>query len=406
MKSVDLVRAMLGGGDIARSADPITTASWGAAGDLFTSARTASGVSVTERNALQVSTVWSCVRIVSDMVSTLPCDAFIRRDGTRRPYRPRPVWLDEPGRMGRIDLFSSIMVSLLLYGNAYVVTLRSGGRVVGLDVLSPSAVTPLRSGWFDVTLAGGKMMRASPSEIVHVRGVIAPGEIRGMSPIMESRDTIGLAKATVQYGGAYFGNGSMPGVVIEDPGTMTPVGAKIMRDTWEELHRGVNNSHRVAILTEGAKISQVSVNPDDAQFLQTRQATGAEIGAMFGVPLYLLNMEGPQFGDTTSEQGVALVQHTARPWVERIEAMLSKILASDGAERGAFIKLNVSGLMRGDFTQRYATYNTAVTAGILTINEVRALEDLPPVPWGNEPISVQVQDQKGATDADSDQQSS
>ena len=393
MKSAELVRAMLGAGNISRSDQPVTTASWGAALDLFTSNRSKSGVSVTPRNSMHVSTVWTCVTKVSDMVATLPVDTFIRRDGVRRPYRPRPVWLDDPGRLNRIDLFSSVMVSLLLNGNAYLVTLRDQGRVIGLDILSPDSVTPRRDGHFDVQLESGDRYVASPSEIVHARGPMYPGELRGMSAISENIETVGLGRAVTEYGASYFGNGSMPGGLIEDPGTMSATGAQIMRETWESIHKGVSNSHKVAVLTEGATYRQVSVNPDDAQFLQTKNATAGEIGAMFGVPLYLLNLEGPQFGDTTSEQGVALVQHTVRPWVERVEAMLTRVLQSDGGAPSSFCKFNVAGLMRGDFTQRYATYSTAVTAGIMTINEVRALEDMPPVPWGDEPISVQVQEQ-------------
>lgn len=392
MRTAELIRATLGL-DIARSADPMTRASFGSAADLFTSSKTRAGLSITERNSLQISTVWTCVRIVSNMVSTLPIDSHIRRDGVRTPWRPRPAWIDDPGRISRIDFITMVMVSLMLWGNAYVVTLRRGGLIIGLDVLSPMVVTPHQGGTFTVHMNDGTVQTAGPSEIVHLRGaVVAPGEIKGLSPIMESKETFGLARASIEFGSSFFGKGALPGGLIEDPGKMSEIGAKIMRDTWAELHAGVDNAHRVAVLTEGAKFSKVTINPDDAQFLQTRQLSAAEISAMFGVPLFLVNMEGPQFGDTTSEQGVALVQHTARPWVERIEWLYTRLLTSDGAPPSAFVKLNVSGLMRGDFTQRYQTYNSAVTQGILTINEVRALEDLPPVPWGDEPISVQVQE--------------
>ena len=130
-------------------------------------------------------------------------------------------------------------------------------------------------------------------------------------------------------------------------------------------------------------MEKISVNPDDAQFLQTRGFQINDIARIYGVPVNLLqHSDGPEMGASLSDKNTHFVQHTLRPWVER--------MWTDGAPKQAFVKFNMDGLLRGDHAQRYATYSLAVTQGILTVNEVRAFEDLPPVEWGDEPISVQV----------------
>jgi HK97 family phage portal protein len=359
------------------------------------------GLVVTTDTALEVSTVYGCVRVLADTVSTLPLDQMVRWEGIPRPARPRAEWLEfRQGPWNQIQLFGMIMTSMLTSGNAYVVTVRDGNGIIQwLDILDPANVEPKRladgSIVYEVTLANAQTKVVGPMDLKHIQGMMLPGRLKGLSPIQYGRETIGLARAATEFGGAFFGNGAIPGSTIEVPGLLSPTAAKVIKDTWEQAHRGVGNSGRIAVLTEGAKYAKVTMSPDEAQFLQTRQFQVPDIARFYGVPLQLLNAEGPQFGTTTAEQNVAFVQHSLRPWIERLEAALTDLLRSEEPIRvkNSFVRLNVNNLLRGNMSERYTVWAVAVTQGILTINEVRKEEGLPPVAWGDAPISVQVQEE-------------
>lgn len=390
------------GGSEGRSASAVSFQDvYGKGLDLFSNAaRTKTGLSVTQESAMQVSTVFACVRVLSDGVSTLPVDQMVRRDGVPRPARPKADWLEfRLGPWNRLQVLGQIMTSVLLDGNAYAATVRDDeGNVLWLEVLDPASVTPVRIDGggigFEVQVEGSGVPRlVGPMDVLHIPGMMLPGKLEGVSPIEFARETIGLSQAATEFGGAFFGNGAIPGSTIEVPGQLSETAARTIKDTWEQAHRGVGNSGRIAVLTEGAKYSKVTLSPDEAQFLQTRQFGVPDIARFFGVPLQLLS-DGTSsiWGDSVQEQNIAYVQHALRPWVERIEAALSWLLVSEGRAPGEFVRLNVDGLMRGNPKDRMGVWSTAVTQGIYTINEVRRWEGMPPVEWGDEPISVQVQD--------------
>jgi len=372
--------------------------------DLFLGTGTSAGVAVTTNTALEVSTVYACLRILSEGVSTLPLDTMVRRNGVPRPIRPRPEWISfKQGPYNKIESIGQIMTSLLTDGNAYLATVRDvDGLILWVEVLDPSKVEPkrLKDGTFiyEIQQVNGSTAAVSDQDIKHIRGMMLPGAIKGLSPISYASETIGLAAAATEFGGAFFGNGAVPGSTIEVPGELSEVAAKVLKDTWEQAHRGVGNGHRLAVLTEGAKFAKVTLSPDEAQFLQTRSFQVPDIARFYGVPLHLLAQEGPTFGDSNSENGVAFVQHTLRPWIERIEAAFTDLLETEFRQDGIFVKLNVDSLLRGNLTERLGAWSIGVTQGIYTINEVRRWEALPPVAWGDEPISVQVQGEPSASD--------
>lgn len=373
---------------------------WGAGLDVFGHA-TRSGISVSTDSALQVSTVYRCISILAENVATLPLDQFIRRDGVKRPYRPRAQWLDfNTGPWNKVDLLSQIMVSLLTDGNAYCYINRGpAGAISWLQPLDPTTVTPDIDGGrrrYTYVNARGQQRTVDQFDILHIPGLVKPGQIEGISPIAAARETIGLSLASTQFGSAFFGNGARPSMVAEVDGSLSPEGAAALRRSWNEVHGGVGNAGKLAVATEGIKLKPMTIAPDDAQFLETRKFQVVDIARLFGVPAHLLaHSDAPQFGSNVAEQNVAFVQHSLRPWVERIEQGLSDAERTTGSDPRAFVSLNVNGLMRGDFSRRVAANTMAVREGIFTINEVRADEDLPPVPWGDQPVSVQVQEDLG-----------
>ncbi|WP_327253161.1 phage portal protein [Streptomyces sp. NBC_01244] len=361
----------------------------------------ASGERVTPHDALQVSAVFGCVRLLSETIATLPLGTYSKRGGVRRAI-DSPEWIDypnaEPGGMGRIDILSQTVLSLLLQGNAFLAIRWQGPNIVGLDVLDPTKIkvhmVQLESNGvrrkvfeaFDVDDDGNEVLLGwfTPRDVLHIPGMMLPGEFVGCSPITYARESIGLALASQKYGSKFFANGAVPGAVVEVPGSMSEDGLKRAREAWRTANSGVDNAHRVALLTEGAKFSKVAMSPDEAQFLQTRQFQVPEIARIFGVPPHLISdaTNSTSWGSGLAEQNIAFTMFSLRPWLERIESGLNRLLFAETADRFRFVKFNLEGIQRGAPKERMELYSLGLQNGIYSIDEVRASEDLPPLPDG------------------------
>ena len=356
---------------------------WGKNLEHFGTA-TASGSNVNLDTAMQVSAVFACVRIISDNVSTLPLDLYRRNGDLRERFTNVPEWAQftSADRVGKIDLLSQVTVSILTEGNAFVATYRdSNQKIIGLDVLDPEAVEiKLVGGARMFRLNGGEML--TDREILHIPGMLQPGSMRGMSPIKYARQSIGLSMAATEFGATFFGNGGLPAMTVEVPGELSDVGVSALKRAWNDAHGGTANAHKLAVLTEGAKFTKVSLDPDDAQFLQTREFQVSDITRIFGVPPHLVGdaTNSTSWGSGLAAQNTTFIQHTLRPLVERIEAGLNHLLLSEGLPPTVFVKLSMDGLLRGDTQQRLEGYATGLASGFYTVNEVRAWEELPPLP--------------------------
>lgn len=338
--------------------------------------------------SMRLSAVFACLRLISEAISTLPLDTFVRQSGVRRPYRPRPDYLSfQPPQSSRVEYLSQLVLSLLTDGNAYVLTPRDRlGVPVDLVVLDPTLLNVSRLNGRVQYEAQGQLLDPA-FDLLHIKGMTLPGQVKGLSPIAYARETIGLGLAAQQFGAAFFGNGALPGAVIEAPGEMTQPAAERFKAAWDDRHGGIGNAHRIGVLTNGAKLTKVSIAPNDAQFLETRAFQVPDVARIFGVPPHLIAdaSNSTSWGSGLAEQNLAFGQFSLRPWIERIEEAHTRLLTTQGLDR-VFIKLNMDALLRAKPTERYQSYATAIENRFMTINEVRALEDMPPVPWGDEPF--------------------
>lgn len=361
---------------------------WGSGAGAF-GAGSKAGKNVTVDTALQSSAVFACIRIITDNIATLPVNAYVRRDGVRAPLSPAPRWLSfDVGPLNKIDITTQIMVSLLTDGNAYVATYRDPlGKVIWMEVLDPKAVEPVVNGatvTYKITNGNGVTGSLTRMDILHIKGLMLPGAVKGVSPIKLHKETIGLSLAATEFGAEFFGNNATPGGLLEVPGTPSEAGIKALKAAWREAHGGTGNSSQLGVLTEGSKFSQISVNPDEAQFLQTRQFQISDIARIYGVPPHLLaDASGStSWGSGLAEQNTMFTQQSLRPWVERIEAAFTWLMTSEGLSEPGFIKFSLDGLLRGSHQQRMDSYVKGIQYGIYTLDEIRAMEDMPPVPDG------------------------
>ncbi len=353
-------------------------------------ASSSAGVTVTDESALTLSAVYACVRILSDGVSVLPT-VVTRGLGPDAEFVTRaPAWLDEPNpTLRRMDVSVQILVSLLLRGNAYVLTVRDGtGLVTELWPVDPDLVQidydQHRPVHFPRYRIGGVDML--PMDLLHIRGMTLPGRVCGLSPIEYARETIGVGLAAQQFGAAFFGNGAQPGGIIEHDGErpLSETAIKLLRRTWNEMHQGAGNSGKLAVLTEGAKYKQITIAPESAQFLQTRQFGVADVARFYGVAPHLIGdaSGSTSWGSGLAEQSTNTVTFSFLPWAKRLEEAWTWLARSErptvGGSRKLYVSIDLDDLKRGDFASRITTYKTALEAGIYTLDEVRRWEGLPP----------------------------
>jgi HK97 family phage portal protein len=353
---------------------------FGSGGDLMVT--TSAGVTMNQDEALKLGTVYACVRLIADSISTLPVDTYIRRDGTRTPFRPRPEWLDSPEiGVSRTEHFQQVLVSLLLNGNAFTRILRDDQGIAGLIVLNPQRVeVRLNRVTRRPEFVYDNRDVIASEDMIHITELRLPGELRGRSRIDMVKETLGLSKALDTFAQLFFGQGSQVGGIIEYPGALTREQAKDLADSFELQHKSVRRSHRPGVLFGGAKFTKTSVEPNEAQMLESRQFAVEEIARTFRCPPSMIGVTTPGAMSYASveQNGIQFVQHTLRPYIVKIEDAYSTLLPGV-----AFLKFNVDALQRGDQESRYAAHASALVNGWASINDIRRIEDQPPVDGGD-----------------------
>ena len=342
------------------------------------------GINVTTKKSFEIVSFFSAVSLISDTISTLPCGAYTRIGATRRPFNPRPMWLDQPDvdLSTRAAFFQQVFSSLLVHGNSYTRVFRDNqGQVVNLVNLNPEKVEVERS------KIGRKIYRyqdeARPltsDEVIHIVDLIMPGELTGLSRVETLKQSLGLNIALSDYAARFFGTGASAAGVIEFPGNLTSEQAKQLADGFDARHRnGTRRAHKTGVLSGGAKFVSTQTDPESSQALESRKFAVEEIARAFNVPLHLLGVPGTASYASVEQNNLQFVSMTLRPLAEKVEAAFSRLLPGDG-----FIKFQFNDLLRADLEARIRSYSVGTQAGFYSTNDVRRLEDLPPVDQGDQ----------------------
>lgn len=356
---------------------------------------TTSGKPVNEHTAMQMTAVYSCVRILAEAVAGLPLHIYKYNDsGGKEKAITHPLYRllhDEPNpEMTSFAFRETLMSHLLLWGNAYAQIIRNArGEVVALYPLMPNKMTVDRDSSGKLyylyqrntddapTLGKESQVYLYPSEVLHIPGLGFDGLI-GYSPIAMAKNAVGLAMATEEYGAKFFANGAAPGGVLEHPGTIKD--PQKVKESWNTAYQGSSNAHRVAVLEEGMKYQAIGISPEQAQFLETRKFQINEIARIFRIPPHMLaDLEKSSFSNI-EQQSLEFVKYTLDPWVVRWEQAMWRMLFSENEKKEYFIKFNVDGLLRGDYQSRMAGYATARQNGWMSANDIRKLENLDRIP--------------------------
>jgi HK97 family phage portal protein len=357
---------------------------WGTGGDI--EILNQAGTVVNPETVFKVNAIFSAVSLISDTISTLPVDSYIRRDGARFAFRPRPAWVQQPDIDTTKEAFyGSLIVSMLLDGNGFVRVFRDGsGRVINMTVLNPSKVEIRKNKVGEVVYVyEGEGKPLNKNEMIHIPDVVRPGEIRGISRVIALKDNFGLALALESYAARFFGQGATTQGLIEFPGNLTPEQAKQLVDGFDARHRGFRKAHKTGVLSGGAKYVNTSVENDKAQFIDSRRMAVEDVARAFNIPPHLLGLPGTNTYSSVEQNNIAFVTHTLRPIVQKLESAFTPLMANEPGGSTAFIKFTLDGLLRGDAATRFSAYSTGLQAGYLTINDIRRLEDLAPVDGGD-----------------------
>jgi HK97 family phage portal protein len=338
-----------------------------------------SDTAIDSKNVFQINAVYSAVSLIADTISTLPLDCFIRIDGQRRAFRPKPEWVERPDiALPRTAFYNSVIVSLLLDGNAFIRVF--GGRqnpVSNLVVLNPRTVTVKRNGQgrlvFEVE---GEPRPLSQDEMIFIPDVLRPGTIRGVSRVEALKENFGLALALEKFAATFFGQGTNLNGVIEFPGTLTAEQAENLRNGFDSKHRGWRRGHRTGILSGGASFKPTQVDPESSQSIEARRLAVEDVARAFNIPANMLNIPGTTTYASVEQNNLQFITHTLRPIVQKLEDAFSQLMNRYPGGETAFIKWNLDGLARADIQARTSAYSTMIQAGVMSINDVRRLEDM------------------------------
>ena len=353
-----------------------------------------SGKQVTERSAMQMTAVYSCVRILAEAVAGLPLHLYRYTEaGGKEKALDHPLYRllhDEPNpEMSSFVFRETLMTHLLLWGNAYSQIIRNGkGEVIALYPLMPNRMTVDRdeAGQLyyqyttvpeDAPTLEGTTVNLLPKDVLHIPGLGFDGLV-GYSPIAMAKNSIGMAIACEEYGAKFFANGAAPGGVLEHPGTIKD--PQRVRESWQSTFGGTSNANKIAVLEEGMKYTPISISPEQAQFLETRKFQINEIARIFRVPPHMVgDLEKSSFSNI-EQQSLEFVKYTLDPWVIRWEQSIQRVLLTPEEKEQYYVKFNLEGLLRGDYQSRMNGYAIARQNGWMSANDIRELENQDRIP--------------------------
>ena len=337
---------------------------------------------VTTSNVLAVADAYACVRVLADTIATLPLRVLRRTASGRVPagddaravqLLPRP----SPGSTS-VDLVSQLVTHLCVYGNGYLGKYRSEGSIVQLGMLHPDRVQVELTGQRIVYVLDGRTEHG-PEDVLHVKAMSMDG-LTGLNPVAQCRSALGLNESLRESSAQYFRNGSRPSGILTAPNSSGYEQMQGLADSWYVRHGGIENMHRVAVLSGDVTFTPISFNADDSQFLQQRELSTREIARIFRVPAWAID---GATGDSltyanVAEQARALVTYSLRPWLVRIERALAN--DTDLCPGNTYVQFDLDGLLRADAATRSEIYTRALSGetGWMSRAEVRELEDLQP----------------------------
>lgn len=342
------------------------------------------GVNVNEMTALRLSAVWACVSLLKELIAAMPLDVYTTKNGVRVPVdNPPPIAVSPSLRgLSRRDWTAQATHSLLLRGNAYGIVMSRGRNNL------PDAVEWVNADHVDVEETNGLAAPVyyltgqplRPDQIVHIRINAVPGSVVGMSPIQYQAQTLGVALAVQKFAAQWFGQGAHPSALLTTELPLKPDQADLMKKRWVAA---IGGKREPAVMGAGIKYTPVQVAANESQFLETQAASVADIARIFKIPVELIGGSAGNGSSVTyanrEQRSLDLLTFAVQPLLTQIEDAVCSMLP-----RGVECKFNVDSLLRSDLITRFEAHAIALQNHFSTLDEVRALEDMPPLNNGEQ----------------------
>jgi HK97 family phage portal protein len=351
--------------------------------------RTKTGDAVTAENALQISSVYACVRLLSETIASLPLYVYSKEKKGKNAAEDHNLFYilhDKPNNYQTSFEFREMMMGhVLLRGNAYAfIEKNQRGQVTQLVPLNPIRMVVKKVDnrlVYEYSREGAEKETFSQDEILHFKGLSNDG-IVGLSPVALAREAFGLTMAAENYGSRFFANAARPSGVLSHPQTLKPEAQKKLKESWTQAFTG-EGTMGIAVLEEGMSWETISVSNDDAQFLELRQFQVAEIARIFRVPPHMIADLSRATFSNIEEQSIEFVTYSLRPWLVRLEQSMNTQLFNRLDRGKYFAEHKIEGLLRGNTQSRFQAYAVARNCGWLNVNEIREFENMNPVKDGD-----------------------
>jgi HK97 family phage portal protein len=361
---------------------------------LFGGQPTDSGVPVTEYTAMNMSAVYRAVSLISGLAGSLPLQAV--DIATKKPVEGT-ILEDPHPEMTALELWRLAAVHRCLWGNSYLQKVyKRGGKIAYLNPISPDRVTVLLANpitanpsgkIFKVAQLDGKIVPMTPNEIMHIPGIGYDGRC-GISPVRAAAQAIGMAQAAEATAARLFKSGNMLSGLLSTEAELDQSQAETLQARWAEKFSGIDGAHKVAVLDSGAKFQSLVMPNDDAQLLESRDFQVTEAARFFGIPPYLMYQtdKTTSWGSGLEQQARGFNQFDLHPnWLAPAEQRITKELLPAGQKA----RYDIDSLLRGDSIARAEYYRVMREMGAYNVDEIRDLEDLPPLPNGAGQVYLQ-----------------
>jgi HK97 family phage portal protein len=359
-----------------------------------------SGVVVDPKTALSQSALRRCVTLLAESVAQLPCEVYKREGDQRTRAVEHPLYdilHNQPNQKdSSFEYFETGQGFLGLNGNHIALIERDNkANITELIPVHRDKVQILKGNdglpYYHL-IAENKTL---PMRMVHHVKAFSMDGFQGLSPLQTSADAIGLSIAVEEHASKVFSNGTTLSGVIERPNDTkaisTQSGIDNVVNSFVGKHSGLRNMFSVAMLQEGMTYKQMAMNNDQAQLVEARRMSVADMSRLYGIPLSMLSESAGESYKSIEQQSLNYVIFGLMPWLKRWESAMRRDLLLPSERKKYFIEFNVAGLIRGDLKTRYEAYALGRQWGWLCVNDIRRLENLPPVEGGNtylEPLNM------------------
>jgi len=358
---------------------------WGSGGDL--ELQNNSGTYVTQDNVWKLAAITGAVNLIASSISTLPMEAWVRREGQKTLMRPKPDWVNRPDTsfVDRTPFISQIITSLMLDGNAFIRVFRDKGLPINLMVMNPTEMDVKRNAQGRMVFTWQKTGETfGQDEMLHiVESLIQPGQVRGISRVAMLKDSLGLGMALDAYAQRWFGQGASGNYAITTPGSLSPEQAKAMADSVDGRHGGWRKSSKTMVLHSGADIKDIGIDPEKSQSIESRRMFVEDVARIYNIPTHKLQLPGTSTYSSIEQTQLEFANDTLRPYVSLIENALSTLLQVYPNGVGAFVEFNMAALIKADINSRASAASVGIQGGWLTINDVRQGEGLSKIDGGD-----------------------